>query len=69
MCVSCGCSTPDDDHGDEKHIVMDEVTRVGGLDKITDDRLQKAAEVAGITTDQAKQNIKESVEAGATPAS
>ncbi len=67
MCVSCGCSTPDDDHGDEKHIVMDEVKKTGGADQITEDRLQKAAEAAGITTEQAKQNVREGRETVSSP--
>ncbi|MEO7804990.1 MAG: hypothetical protein ABIS18_12010 [Actinomycetota bacterium] len=69
MCVSCGCNVPDDDHGDEKHIVMEEVTKTGGADKISDDRFQKAAEAAGITTEQANQNVRESMETAATTSS
>lgn len=67
MCASCGCNMPDDDHGHEKRFVMEEVKKAGGPDQISEDRLQKAAEAAGITTEQAKQNVREGYETVSSP--
>lgn len=50
MCVSCGCGKPNDAHGDMRNITMDDVNR--------------AAEAAGITPDQAARNISESSQRG-----
>lgn len=45
MCLSCGCGSPNDDHGDPRNITMTE--------------LQEAAEAAGISVDEAAANILE----------
>ncbi|MBI4260451.1 MAG: hypothetical protein HY658_07780 [Actinobacteria bacterium] len=42
--MTCGCGVPNDSHGDDRHIVYDE--------------LKAAAEAAGISDDQAADNIK-----------
>lgn len=47
MCMTCGCGLPHDDHGDERHIVYEE--------------LKSAAEAAGISPEQAAQNLQETL--------
>jgi hypothetical protein len=44
MCLSCGCGVPNDDHGDQRNI--------------TQQRLDEAAEAAGISATEAADNIK-----------
>jgi hypothetical protein len=44
MCMSCGCGRPDDDHGDDRNI--------------TSEDLQRAAEAADTTPEQAAENIR-----------
>ncbi len=44
MCLSCGCGEPNADHGDSRHITMEV--------------LQKAAEAAEISPQEAAENIK-----------
>ena len=48
MCLSCGCGEPDADHGDPRHI--------------TAQTLRDAAEAAGITPQQAAQNIEDAAD-------
>jgi len=43
MCMSCGCGEVDAKHEDDRNIVMDD--------------LKKAAEAAGISPEEAAQNI------------
>ena len=43
MCLSCGCGEPNADHGDPRHITIE--------------TLQKAAEAAEISPEQAADNI------------
>ena len=43
MCISCGCGTPNDDHGDSRNITLDD--------------LNQAAAAAGTTRDRVLQNI------------
>jgi hypothetical protein len=43
MCLDCGCGKPNDRHGDERHITMEDV--------------QAAAEASKISLDEAKRNI------------
>ena len=45
MCVSCGCGKHDEDHGDERHLTMDD--------------LKKAAKAAEIGVDQVVRNIQQ----------
>jgi hypothetical protein len=47
MCLSCGCGEPDADHGDTRHITMED--------------LRKAAEAAEISPQEAAENIKATV--------
>lgn len=49
MCMTCGCGRPLDGHGDERHIVLDQ--------------LVAAARAAGITVDQAAANIRDTLDA------
>jgi hypothetical protein len=49
MCLSCGCGKAHDDHGDERHITLE--------------RLEEAADAAGIPPVEAAQNIQAGVEA------
>jgi hypothetical protein len=43
MCISCGCGSPNDDHGDNRNLTLDD--------------LNHAAEAAGTTRDRVIQNI------------
>jgi hypothetical protein len=43
MCMSCGCGSPNDTHGDNRNITQDD--------------LNNAAQAANITPEQAAQNI------------
>jgi hypothetical protein len=43
MCLSCGCGEPNEKHGDDRNITMDDV--------------QQAAQASNITPMQAAQNI------------
>lgn len=43
MCMSCGCGSPNDKHGDNRNITLDE--------------LDQAAQAAGIGVGQAVQNM------------
>ena len=49
MCLSCGCGEPNDNHGDDRHITMDQLTA--------------AAEAAEITADEAAHNIVDATHA------
>ncbi len=35
MCLSCGCMMPDDDHGDERYIVMQDLVDAAQADSAT----------------------------------
>ncbi|MEX1253332.1 MAG: hypothetical protein WEE64_03230 [Dehalococcoidia bacterium] len=50
MCASCGCGLVNEDHGDERHITLDD--------------LQEAADAAGTDIDQVLTNLQESVKLG-----
>ena len=47
MCLSCGCGQPNESHGNEDHITMND--------------LQQAADAAGTTPQQAAQNILQGI--------
>jgi hypothetical protein len=47
MCLDCGCGEPNERHGDERHIVLDDV--------------RAAAEASGISVEEAARNISEGV--------
>lgn len=47
MCLSCGCGEPDADHGDGRHITLQD--------------LRQAAEAAEITPEEAARNIVEAL--------
>jgi hypothetical protein len=47
MCLTCGCGVPNDDHGDERHITMED--------------LKTAAEAAEISVDEAVRNFDETI--------
>lgn len=51
MCASCGCGKPNDQHGDEAHILLKDV--------------EKAAKAAEISTVEAAQNILDAAKAAA----
>lgn len=56
MCASCGCNLYEDDHGDRRHITIQD--------------LQAAAEAAGIRVQEVVDNLESAVEAqpaGTTP--
>jgi hypothetical protein len=48
MCMSCGCGEPNDPHGDKRNITAEDVN--------------KAAEAAGISPQQAAQNIADAAQ-------
>ncbi len=43
MCLDCGCGEPNERHGDDRHIIMDDV--------------KAAAEASEISVDEAARNI------------
>jgi hypothetical protein len=43
MCLDCGCGEPNEQHGDDRHIIMDDI--------------RAAAEASEISVEQAKRNI------------
>ena len=43
MCLDCGCGEPNERHGDDRHIIMDDI--------------QAAAKASEISVDEAKRNI------------
>jgi hypothetical protein len=45
MCLDCGCGKPNDDHGDSRHITMNQV--------------EDAAKASEISVDEAVKNINE----------
>ena len=47
MCLDCGCGKPNDRHGDDRHITMDDV--------------RAAAEASEISVDEAARNIADGV--------
>jgi hypothetical protein len=44
MCLDCGCGKPNDDHGDKRHITMNQIN--------------DAAKASGISPQEAMQNIQ-----------
>jgi hypothetical protein len=48
MCLDCGCGEPNERHGDDRHITMDDV--------------KAAAEASEISVDQAARNIADGVQ-------
>ena len=58
MCVSCGCHLYEDDHGNADHILLTEVKQAGGPEAIPEERLQRAADAAEISTEDALNNIQ-----------
>jgi hypothetical protein len=47
MCLDCGCGEPNERHGDDRHITMDDV--------------KAAAEASEISIDEAARNIADGV--------
>ena len=47
MCASCGCGKPNDQHGDSRHITLDQI--------------QQAAKAANMSPTQVAQNMMDSV--------
>jgi hypothetical protein len=48
MCLDCGCGKPNDDHGDSRHITMNQV--------------EDAAKASEISVDEAVKNINEGMQ-------
>jgi hypothetical protein len=48
MCLDCGCGEPNERHGDERHIIMDDV--------------RAAAEASEISVEEAARNISEGLQ-------
>jgi len=55
MCVSCGCGEVHDNHGDSRHLTIED--------------LEQAAEAANLTIDQVVQNIQTSGRHGGSSSS
>jgi hypothetical protein len=53
MCLSCGCGKPNDNHGDQRNITLDD--------------LDQAGQASGTTRDQVVQNIASGVQSGNSP--
>ncbi len=47
MCLDCGCGEPNERHGDDRHIIMDDI--------------QSAATASEISVEEAKRNIVEAL--------
>jgi hypothetical protein len=50
MCLTCGCGEPNDDHGDSRHITMDDLTN--------------AADAAEISVEEAAGNLQQTYPKG-----
>ena len=50
MCVSCGCGQPNEQHGDQRNITLNQ--------------LQQAAQAAGISVEQVANNIRQGAGGG-----
>ena len=50
MCLTCGCGEPNDNHGDGRHIIMDD--------------LNNAADAADVSVDEAARNLQETYPKG-----
>jgi hypothetical protein len=55
MCLDCGCGEPNERHGDDRHITMDDV--------------KAAAEASEISVDEAARNIADGVRQAQTAGS
>lgn len=53
MCLDCGCGEPNDRHGDDRHITLDDV--------------RAAAEASEISLEEAKRNITEGLRQASQP--
>ncbi len=47
MCLDCGCGKPNDKHGDDRHIIMDQI--------------EAAAKASEISIDEAMKNMNDGV--------
>jgi predicted nucleic acid-binding Zn-ribbon protein len=47
MCLDCGCGEPNERHGDDRHLTMDDI--------------RAAAEASEISVDEAARNINEGI--------
>ena len=47
MCVSCGCNRPNDDHGDRRHITMQQI--------------EEAAQAASVSPQVVASNIQQAL--------
>jgi hypothetical protein len=55
MCLDCGCGEPNERHGDDRHIIMDDI--------------RAAAAASEISVDEAKRNIVEGLGQAQQPSS
>lgn len=53
MCLDCGCGEPNERHGDERHIIMDDV--------------KAAAEASELSVEEAARNISDGMRQAQTP--
>ena len=58
MCLSCGCMMPDDRHGDERYIVMQDIVEAAAADDATVEQTWKNIEatMAQVLTGKLKSN-------------
>jgi hypothetical protein len=58
MCMSCGCGEADADHGDSRNITTARLNEAGGIDKLSQEMLQGAADSAEIPVEEVLENIR-----------
>ena len=58
MCMSCGCGEADANHGDSRNITTKSLQEAGGMENLTQQMLQDAADSAEIPVEEVLENIK-----------
>lgn len=58
MCLSCGCGEPEANHGDPRNITTKVLNEAGGIDSLSPQQLQDAADSAEIPVEEVVENIK-----------
>jgi hypothetical protein len=61
MCLSCGCGEADADHGDPRNITTARLNEAGGVDSLSQEMLQAAADSAEIPVEEVVENIRYSL--------
>jgi hypothetical protein len=58
MCLSCGCGEADANHGDPRNITTKSMQEAGGIENLSQQMLQDAADSAEIPVEEVMENIK-----------